>query len=225
MNFLPKIQMNEKLFLKNPEETQLGRNIIYHSVILIERGGFESFTFKKLASEIKTTEASIYRYFENKHRLLVYLSAWYWSWMEFRVTFHTNNMDSPGFKIKKVIQLLLDPEDSTLASDYLNTTIMHRIILAEGTKTYLTKHVTEDNKEQFFKPYKDLCGLISQILLENNPKYRYSHSLASTLIEMAHFQDFFRKNLPALTDFNVSSSYLEIADFLEDLVLGTLKHK
>lgn len=215
--------MNEKLFLKNPEDSALGRKIIAHSVILIERSGFEAFTFKKLATEIKTTEASIYRYFENKHRLLVYLSAWYWSWMEFRVTFHTNNIESVGFKLKKVIHLLLDPVDSALASDYLNTSLMHKIIIAEGTKTYLTKHVTEDNKEQFFKPYKDLCGLVSQIILEYNPHYQYSRSLASTLIEMAHFQDFFRKNLPSLTNFSVDSGYEEIGKFLESLVISSLK--
>lgn len=203
----------------------LGRKIIAHSVILIERNGFEAFTFKKLATELKSTEASIYRYFENKHRLLVYLSAWYWSWMEFRVTFHTNNVESASFKLSKVIHLLLDPVDPSLASDYLDLSLMHRIIIAEGTKTYLTKHVTEDNKEQFFKPYKDLCGLVSQIILENNPKYPYSRSLASTLIEIAHFQDFFRKNLPSLTDFDSQSSYNEMASFLEDLVTSSLKRK
>ena len=37
----------------------------------------EEFTFRKLAQKINTTEASVYRYFENKHRLLIYILAWY----------------------------------------------------------------------------------------------------------------------------------------------------
>ena len=60
------IKMNEKLFVRNPEQTELGRKIIQFSIQLIQENGFESFTFKKLAEEIGSTEAGIYRYFENK---------------------------------------------------------------------------------------------------------------------------------------------------------------
>ncbi len=86
------IVMNEALFLRNPEQSELGKNIINHSTRLIFKNGFEAFTFKKLAEEIGTTEASIYRYFENKHKLLLYLSAWYWGWLEFQIGFQTNNI-------------------------------------------------------------------------------------------------------------------------------------
>jgi len=86
------IIMNEKLFLRNPQLTDLGRKILLHSIQLIHKNGFESFTFKKLAEDIGTTEAGIYRYFENKHRLLIYITAWYWSWLEYRVTIFTQNM-------------------------------------------------------------------------------------------------------------------------------------
>ena len=73
------IKMNEKLFLRDPEQSELGKKIILHSIQLIHLNGFEAYTFKKLAESIGTTEAGIYRYFENKHRLLIYLSVWYWS--------------------------------------------------------------------------------------------------------------------------------------------------
>ena len=72
------IKMNEKLFLRDPEQTELGKKIIRHSIQLIYKHGFELFTFKKLAEDIGTTEAGIYRYFENKHRLLIYITAWYY---------------------------------------------------------------------------------------------------------------------------------------------------
>ncbi|UPT67071.1 MAG: TetR/AcrR family transcriptional regulator [Sphingobacteriales bacterium JAD_PAG50586_3] len=74
-----RIRMNEKIYLRNPEESVLGKNIVRNGLLLINKLGFEEFTFKKLAKEINTTEASIYRYFENKHRLLLYIINWYWS--------------------------------------------------------------------------------------------------------------------------------------------------
>jgi AcrR family transcriptional regulator len=43
---------------------------VKNGLILINKIGFEEFTFKKLSIEISTTEASIYRYFENKHQII-----------------------------------------------------------------------------------------------------------------------------------------------------------
>ena len=92
MEFYIKINATEELAHRDPEDTTLGRNIIRKGLILMYELGFEQFTFKKLAAEINTTEASIYRYFENKHRLLVYLINWYWSYLEYKVVFYTNNI-------------------------------------------------------------------------------------------------------------------------------------
>eukprot|EP01031_Cornospumella_fuschlensis_P000390 gene390-492_t len=77
--------MNGKLFLRDPESSDLGRRIIRQAILLIAEIGFEEMTFRKLANQIGTKEASIYRYFENKHRLLVYLVAWYWQWLEYQL--------------------------------------------------------------------------------------------------------------------------------------------
>ena len=77
-----KIQVNPKTYVKDPETSDLGKKIIQNSILLIDEIGFEEFTFKKLGEKIGSNESSIYRYFENKHKLLVYLSSWYWSWME-----------------------------------------------------------------------------------------------------------------------------------------------
>jgi hypothetical protein len=59
--------------------------------------------------------------------------------------------------------------------------------------------------------------------LECNPKYKYPHSLASTIIEMAHIQNFFMNNLPSLTDFNKTKDEVEIIKFLEDLVFKSIE--
>ncbi|MFI3189470.1 MAG: TetR/AcrR family transcriptional regulator [Methylococcales bacterium] len=215
--------MNEKLFLKNPEHTELGKKIILHSIQLIYDNGFEVFTFKKLATDIGTTEAGIYRYFENKHRLLIYIVAWYWSWLEYRVAVHTRNIDDPVIKLKKVIELLATTIEDDIKTNYVDETILHQIIITEGSKTYLTKKVSEDNKDQLFKPYKDLCAVIGNIILECNPSYKYPKSLASTIIEMAHFQAFFMKNLPSLTDFAANQNETGIVLFLEDLVFSSIQ--
>ncbi len=69
-------KLNEKLFLRDPQQTKLGRKLIQQSIILIDELGFERYTFKKLAERIQSTEASVYRYFENKHKLMLYLFSW-----------------------------------------------------------------------------------------------------------------------------------------------------
>lgn len=215
--------MNEALFLRNPESSELGKNILKHSIQVIHKTGFEAFTFKKLAEDIGTTEAGIYRYFENKHKLLVYLTAWYWGWLEFQIGFHTNNIHDPAVKLKRVIRLLATAVEDDEQTGHVNEHLLHQIIISEGSKTYLTKQVSEDNRQQFFKPYKDLCATIGTIILECNPQYKYPRSLASTIIEMAHFQNFFMNYLPSLTDFGKTKEESEIIDFLNDLVFNSLR--
>lgn len=217
------IKMNEALFLRNPESSELGKNILKHSVQLIYKNGFEAFTFKKLAEDIGTTEAGIYRYFENKHKLLVYLTAWYWGWLEFQISFHTNNIKDPTVKLKRVIKLLASAVEDDEQTGYLDERLLHQIIISEGSKAYLTKQVGEDNKQQFFKPYKDLCAVIGNIISECNAKYKYPKSLASTIIEMAHLQNFFMNHLPSLTDFGKTKEETEIISFLNDLVFSSVK--
>ncbi|NOU43407.1 MAG: TetR/AcrR family transcriptional regulator [Methyloglobulus sp.] len=219
------IKMNEKLFLKNPEQSELGRKIIMHSIEMIHQHGFEAFTFKKLAETIGTTEAGVYRYFENKHRLLIYIVAWYWTWLEYQVTYRTNNISDPVVKLKMIIQLLATTVEDDLSTSYVDESLLHQIIITEGSKTYLTRRVTEDNKDRLFKPYKDLCAHIADIILECNPAYAYPKSLASTIIEMAHFQNFFMNNLPSLTDFGRDKDAYQIINFLEDLVFNSVTAK
>lgn len=217
------IKMNEALFIRNPEQSELGKSIIQHSIQFIAKNGFEVFTFKKLAENIGTTEAGIYRYFENKHKLLVYLTAWYWGWLEFQINYQTNNIKDPIVKLKKVIKLLATTVEDDELTGHVNEDLLHRIVISEGSKAYLTKQVGEDNKLHFFKPYKDTCAVVGNIISACNPKYKYPKSLASTIIEMAHFQNFFMNNLPALTDFGKTKEEKKIVSFLNDLVFSSLR--
>jgi hypothetical protein len=124
--------------------------------------------------------------------------------------------------LKRVITLLAASIENDEHTSYVNESILHQIVIAEGSKAYLTKQVGDDNKQHFFKPYKDLCAAIGEIILECSPHYKYPKSLASTIIEMAHFQNFFMKNLPALTDFGKTKRDEEIIAYLNDLVFSSL---
>lgn len=223
MDVIFKIRINEKIFLKDPEESELGRKIVKNGLLLINKIGFENFTFKKLALSVKTTEATVYRYFENKHRLLVYLITWYWSYLEHKVVFNTNNISNPQTKIKKIIELLVNPTIINTNSEYINEKDAYDLVMREGSKAYLTNHINSDNKNQLFKPYKDLCSRFANIILEQNPKYKYPHSLATTIIEMSHSQKFFMKNLPSLTDFGKEKTEKKLIDFLEHMLFQTIK--
>ena len=153
MDIHVQIKMNEKLFVRDPEQSELGKKIIQDSILLIYNNGFEAFTFKKLAADIGSTEAGIYRYFENKHRLLIYLTAWYWSWLEYQVAFQTNNIQDPVVKLKMIISLLATTVEDDIRTSYVDESLLHQIIITEGSKAYLTKRVSEDNKDHLFKPY------------------------------------------------------------------------
>lgn len=220
-----KFNINTKLFLRNPEESDLGRKIIQHGIILVHKIGFELFTFKKLAKEVGTTEAGIYRYFENKHRLLLYIVDWYWSWQEYRLIFQTNNIDDAEEKLRIAISLLSDQVEEDPTTSYINEKLLYEIVMSEGAKSYLTKHVAEDNKAKFFKPYKDLCARIAGYISEYNPNYKYPFSLSSTIIEMAHSQKFYMHNLPSLTDFGASKDETQIVAFLENLVFSSIRER
>ncbi|MCZ2339411.1 MAG: TetR/AcrR family transcriptional regulator [Chitinophagales bacterium] len=217
-----KMKMNKRLYIRDPEDTELGRKILKQSIELIYKLGFESFTFKKLAEDIGSTEAGIYRYFENKHKLLIYITAWYFGWLTYQINYQTNNIKYPKDKLRKIIRLLTFPVEDDKQTSYIDEGLLHPVIVAEGSKAYLTKQVEKNNKQRFFQPYKDLCTLIGEVILECNPKYKYPISLASTIVEVAHFQNFFMHNLSSLTDFSKNDKVTEIVEFLNDLVFSSI---
>lgn len=226
MSWQIQIQLNEKLFLRDPSSSDVGRSIVKQGAMMIEKMGLEDFTFRKLATKLKTNESSVYRYFENKHRLLVYLVDWYWRWIEYLVVVHTNNIKEPKKKIDVILEILmLKLEGDLVGGPEVDKQVLHQLVIKEASKSYLTSHVTEDNKMQLFKPYKDLCGRIAEIFLEINPKYKYARSLTSTVLEMAHYQYFFMHNLPKLTDFGQVKDEKEIINFLRHLIISALTAK
>lgn len=223
MNLQISIQPNLKLALRDPEASALGRKIIREGIVLMYQLGYEQFTFKKLAEAIDSTEASIYRYFENKHRLLLYFLTWYWNYVEYQCTVSMHNLNDPAVKIKKIIEILTGGLPSWADTSDIDKTALQQIVIAESSKAYLTKEVDDINSKQLFKPYKDLCHHIAIVFSEYNPKYAYPHSLASTVVETAQFQPFFMAHLPSLTDFGGDKGNTrKVLEFLENLVFAAL---
>jgi len=204
-----KISLNERLFLRDPQETSLGRKIIKHSILLIDELGFEAFNFKKLAIRMSSTEASVYRYFENKHFLLIYLVSWYWEWVSYLIDINTNNIEDATRKLRIIIETFVYASKENPSIEYVNESVLHRLITAEGMKAYHTKSVDEENKDGFFTNYKVLTGKVAEVILEIRPDFPYPHAMASNLFEMSNNQIYFAQHLPKLTDVKVESEQFD----------------
>ena len=222
MDFQVTFKLNDKLYLRDPESTELGKQIIKSAIDLIYELGFEHFTFKKLALEMHTTEATVYRYFENKHRLLLYILNWYWSYMEFLVMFRLQNISDHKTKLEAIVELLThELPESSGSLDY-NKKYLNQIVLAESSKVYLVKEVAEINKDAVFKPYKDLCATIAEVITSYQPNYKFPRSLSSTLIETSHSQQYFMNYLPRLTDIHSEEPKGFTSRFLNDMLFRVL---
>ncbi len=224
-SFSIELDVRENLFLRNPQRSPLGRKILQHSILLIDEIGLERFTFKKLAERIGSAEASIYRYFENKHLLLLYLINWYWEWMKFRIDFKTMNVEDPKERLNIVISAIVDTAKRNTHVEFIDEDILHRIVVTEGTKAYHNKEVDELNREGFFLSYKSLCEKIAGIILEIQAEFPYPRALASSLLEMANNHIYFAEHLPRLTDVEAARGQvlLQVESLLRFFAFNLLK--
>ena len=217
------ISLHKGLYQKDPQETPLGKKIIKYSIELIDELGFEAFNFKKLAHVMRSTEASVYRYFENKHMLLLYLVSWYWEWVSFLIDMNTMNIEDPRKRMSIIIETLVSASREHPSIDYVNENLLHRIIIAEGSKAYHIKQVDQENKEGLFLNFKQLTEKIATVVGEINPKFPYPHTLASNLFEMANDHIYFAQHLPQLTDVHVQGEdFREVEKMLEYFVFSLI---
>ncbi len=214
------IKINEKLFLKNPESSELGKKIVEISIQMINEMGFEKFTFKKLGVQIGSNESSIYRYFENKHKLLVYLTSWFWGWMEYQLVFATYGIQNPKEKLLKSILIITREIKEDSAFSHINEVSLNKIVINEYSKSYLTKEVDTENKEGFYIIYKRLVGRLADMISEVDESYEYPLSLASTILENGLHQHYLKEHFPTLTDCNKKVTPTQ---YLTHLVFNTLK--
>ncbi len=214
-----KITINKKIYVKDPESSDLGKRIIKESILMINEMGFESFTFKKLGSKIKSNESSIYRYFENKHKLLLYLTNWYWAWLEYQLVFATNNIENPNDKLLRSIEIITRQTKEDSSFSHINEVLLNKIVINEYSKSYLTKEVDVENKEGYFLIYKRLVARLRDSIKMVNPTYLYPSSLASTILESALHQHFLKDHFSSMTD---CDAIVTPTEYLTNLVFNTL---
>ncbi len=215
-----KIGINEKIYVKDPQSSDLGKRIVEQSILMIIDLGFERFTFKKLGDEIGSNESSIYRYFENKHKLLLYLTSWYWGWLEYQLVFTTNNLANPAEKLERAIAVVTRAtvEDSTFS--HVNEILLNKIVINEYSKSYLTKEVDVENKEGYFGIYKRLVTRICEMIQAVDAGYKYPSSLASTILEGSLHQYFLKDHFSSLTDCREND---DPTQYFTQLVFNSLK--
>ncbi|RYC50301.1 TetR/AcrR family transcriptional regulator [Flagellimonas olearia] len=217
-----KMDINEKLYVKDPESSTLGKKIVEQGILLIYEIGFECFTFKKLGARIGSNESSIYRYFENKHKMLLYLASWYWGWTEYKLVFATHSISDSNEKLKKALEILAQTVEEDKSFTHVNEVVLNKIVISEYSKSYLTKEVDNENKEGYFTIYKRLVDRLSEMIAAVDPEYPYPLSLSSMVMEGTLHQFFLQEHFPALTSCN---DKVTPAEYFVDLIFRTLKTK
>lgn len=216
-----KIEIPHSIYLKDPESSVLGKKIIENSIILIQNMGFEDFNFKKLGQVIGSNESSIYRYFESKHKLLIYLTSWYWSWIEYQLVLETYSISNVQEKLRKAIEIVTRTTEQDGNYKHINEVLLNEIVINENSKSYLTKDVDIENKDGYFISYKQLVKRLADIISAYNSNYPYALSLASNLIEGALHQQFIKIHFKSITNCN---DLFTPTDFFTDLMLKTLSN-
>ncbi len=217
-----KIEIPSGIYIKDPETSALGKRIIENSIVLIEEIGFESFNFKKLGKKIGSNESSIYRYFESKHKLLVYLTSWYWGWIQYLLVIETYSINNPKEKLIKAIEVLTKKAEQNNNYSHINEALLSLIVINENSKSYSTKEVDTENKEGFFKLYKEVVKRFAEIISNYNNSYKHPLTLASTIIEGILHQQFIKQHFASITNCDKETSPTL---FFTDLTLNALSNE
>ncbi len=195
-----RISVPECLYVKDPESSDLGKKIIEESILQIDEFGFEKMTFKKLGEAISSNESSVYRYFENKHKLLMYLCSWYWGWLEYQVVIHCYSIENENKKLDKALEIISQKIVEDTNFTFVNEPALSRIIINENAKSFHAKKVDEENSEGAFGSYKRLVLTLEKVIKGVAPDYAYPKSLANTVIETANHQHFLRDHFKSIIE-------------------------
>lgn len=217
-----KMEVHEHLYLKEPFSSELGTSIVQEGASLVRDLGMEHFTFKKLALHIGVTEAAVYRYFENKHMLLLYLTAWYWAWMEVNYVYSTANLDSSKERLSIAMKLMVNGPIFT-KNIHINPLDLRKIVVNESLKGYLTKSVDIEHENGIFAQVYNFGERISNLIFEVNPAYPYPKTLAYTIMESSLLHAFNADHLPGMTEQSLDSENRLV--FFEDLIVKAISNE
>lgn len=188
------------LSLKDPESTELGREMLRSGLVLMNEIGLEAFTFRKLADRIGSTEVTLYKYFSNKQRLLQYYFQLYWLWLRQVCGRHAERARDPREGLERVIEAICGVWPRDRRALQLEPEALRKLVIEEGMKSYLHKNVDADNARRLFMPYKELSAFVAERITDCRPDVPWPRSFATTIIDMAHSLPFAMEHLPSLTE-------------------------
>lgn len=222
MSLKLRFELPDKLYLKDPQGSEYGRRLLKDAIELMNELGFESFTFKKLAIKMSSSEVSIYRYFENKHLLLVYLNCWYWEWVTYLIDIQVMNINDSNNQLQKAIHCMIYASVESELSDYINEGQLFQLIMKESTKTYHISGIDKENKDGFFLPYKELVERLAKIIEQINPQFPYARSLGSSLLEMINNQLYYTEHLPRLSSLSKEKTLDELEKMINHFAFAII---
>jgi AcrR family transcriptional regulator len=212
------------LSLREPTATELGRSVLVEGLALLNELGLEAFTFRKLAARAGCTEVSIYKYFANKQRLLQYHFQLYWLWLLQVGAQEVVMAGDARAALRRVVDVLCGLWPGDLPALQVDPASLRRLVIAEGMKSYMHKHVDDDNARLLFKPYKDLSAFVADRLVACRPGLAMPRSFATTLVEMAHSLPFAMEHLPSLTELSDTQDPGALAAHLYERTIVYLEH-
>ncbi|MGM0634706.1 MAG: TetR/AcrR family transcriptional regulator [Bacteroidota bacterium] len=212
--------ISDSLYLKNPESSKLGNKIITQGVLLMDELGFEQFNFKRLAARIHSTESSIYRYFENKHNFLVYISALYWGILDYRLEAAIQPIKNATHRLLKAVEIVTGTPKNIDFESKLDLISLRNIIIEEFTKAYHIKSVNDEISKGYFQPYKQLVLKLVKLINTANNQYPYARSLASSIVNGSLHQHYLAAHFSSITD---CKDEKKPCDFYTDAVIAQLK--
>lgn len=218
------LRPDPELYLKDPESSRLGKEILAQGMLLMNELGLEAFTFKKLATRIGCTEVSLYKYFPNKQRMLQYYFQLYWLWLRQLCGGFAERSVDPRRTLEQVVEALCGVWPKELPPCPLDPSGLRMLQIAEGMKSYLHKNVDADNARLLFMPYKALAGFIADCLVACREDVPMPRSFATTIIEMANSLPFAMEHLPALTELSSRKDLKDLAAHLHHRTITYLDH-
>lgn len=219
-----KLKIHDSLFLKDPEGTELGQKILTASIDLLYSVGFEQITFRKVARSISSTEASVYRYFENKTQLLAYLLSWYLNWLEYRIDQNRERSDNPVEQLMDAIRIITSQIEDDPQFGHISESKLMEIMIHEGNKVLFGR--IKDQKKYYgvLLSFHSLLERFEQMILAVNPQYRSPKNLSNMILLTANNLQFFRYHVSPYTEFEIAStSEPKISDFLTLVVSKVLQ--
>ncbi|MFK7806277.1 MAG: TetR/AcrR family transcriptional regulator, partial [Saprospiraceae bacterium] len=152
------------------------------------------------------------------------LVSWYWEWVSYLIDISIINIKDPKRRLEIIIENFVYASKDNPSIEYVNESVLHRVVIAEGTKAYHTKEVDKENRDGFFVNYKELSDKVALVIKEINSAFPYPHTLASNLFEMANNQIYFAQHLPRLTDVAVKDeNFDEVEKMLKYFAFALLK--